>query len=124
MSTTPPLEAQLIDGDILAIVLRGDLDSMSTPEFSRQVQEHLDRGCSKIIIDCRNLGFLSSLGVGALVTLQTRLRRKGGQVKLAALQGMAAQVVRTVRLDKMLDIYGDLEFARRSFYPDEKTASG
>jgi anti-sigma B factor antagonist len=119
MDKTCTFESRVIDGDILAIILRGDLDSASTPEFNQRVQEHLDQGHTRIIIDCRHLGFLSSLGIGALVTLQTRLRRKGGMVKLAALQGTAAEVIRTVRLDKILDIYGDLEFARESFHKDQ-----
>jgi anti-anti-sigma factor len=116
MGTSVPFDAQMIDGDILAIVLRGDLDSTSTPEFERQVQEHLDRGLTKMIIDCRYMGYVSSIGIGALVALQTRLRRKGGEVKLAAIQGNVIQIIRAVRLDKVLDIYGDLEFARESFY--------
>ena len=109
-------ESAVIDGDILSIVLRGSLDSTSTPEFDRLVREHLQAGYSKIIIDCRNLGFISSLGIGSLVALQTRLHRLGGSVKLAAIQGPVMKVLRAVRLDKMLDIYGDLEFARVSFY--------
>jgi hypothetical protein len=44
------------------------------------------------------------------------MRKIGGDIKLAALFGMAADVVRLVGLDKALNIYGDLEFARQSFY--------
>jgi anti-sigma B factor antagonist len=110
-------EARIIDGDILAIVLCGDLDSTSAPEFSRQIQAHLDAGHSKIIIDCRKMGYISSLGIGSLITLQTRLRRRGGEVKLAAVFGPAMEVLRLMRIEKILNIYGDLEFARKSFYP-------
>ena len=115
MSLIKPFEAEVIEGDILTIVLKGDLDSISTPEFDRIVKEHLDAGQSRIIIDCRWLGYLSSLAIGSLVALQTRLRRKGGAVKLAAIQGPVMKIIRTVRLDKLLDIYGDQEFARKSF---------
>jgi anti-anti-sigma factor len=117
MTKNEPFQSQIIDGDILAIVLRGDLDSTSAPEFDRQIQGHLDAGRSKMIIDCRNMGYISSLGIASLVALQTKLKRRGGQVKLAAIFGPAMDVMRLVRLDKMLDIYGDLEFARQSFYP-------
>jgi len=117
MNEYKPFESEIIDGDILAIVLHGDLDSTSTPDFNRQIQAHLDAGLSKIIIDCRHMGFISSLGIGSLVALQTKLRRKGGEVKLAAIFGPVMEVMRLVRLDLMLDMYGDLEFARKSFYP-------
>lgn len=117
MIKNDPFQSEIIDGDILVIVLRGDLDSASAPEFDRQIKAHLDAGRSKIIIDCRNMGYLSSLGIGSLVALQTRLRRRGGEVKLAAIFGPVMDVIRLVRLDQMLDIHGDLEFARKSFYP-------
>jgi len=117
MIENQPFQSETIDGDILTIVLRGDLDSTSAPEFDRQIQGHLDAGRSKMIIDCRNMGYISSLGIASLVALQTKLRRRGGEVKLAAIFGPAMDVMRLVRLDKMLNIYGDLEFARKSFYP-------
>ena len=117
MTKNEPFQSRIIDGDILAIVLGGDLDSTSAPEFDRQIQGHLDAGHSKIIIDCHRMGYISSLGIASLVALQTKLKRRGGEVKLAAIFGPAMEVMRLVRLDKMLDIYGDLEFARKSFYP-------
>ena len=117
MKKYEPFQSEIIDGDILAIILCCDLDSASAPEFDQQIQAHLDAGYSKIIIDCRNLGFISSLGMGSLIVLQTKLRRRGGEVKLAAMFGRAMDVMRLVRLDKMFDIYGDIEFARKSFYP-------
>ena len=117
MSEKELFQASIIDGDILAIVLHGNLDSTSAPEFSRQIQTHLDAGHSKIIIDCRYLGYISSLGIGSLITLQTRVRKRGGEVKLAAVFGPVMEVLRLMRIDKILNIYGDLEFARKSFYP-------
>ena len=118
MNPSPLFKSTVIDGDILTIVLQGNLDSTSTPEFDSVVREHLEAGHSKMIIDCRYLGFVSSLGIGSLVALQTRLRRQGGAVKLAAIQGIVMEVMRAIRLDKVLDIYGDQEFARKSFYED------
>ena len=117
MTKNEPFQTQILDGEILTIILRGDLDSTSAPEFDRQIQGHLDAGRSKMIIDCRDMGYISSLGIASLVALQTKLRRRGGEVKLAAIFGSAMDVMRLVRLDKMLDIYGDIEFARKSFYP-------
>lgn len=49
------------------------------------------------------------------MALQARLRKKGGEVKLAGLYGMAADTIRLVGLDKLLNIYPDMEYARESF---------
>jgi len=123
MKTALSIESQLLDGEILAVVLDGSLNSTTTDQFNQTIQNHLDQGRSKIIIDCRNVEYVSSLGIGSLVSLQARLKRKGGEVKLAALFGVAAEAIRLVGLDKVLNIYGDLEFARRSFYPKNAHAA-
>ena len=109
----------LLRGDILLIVLEGSLNGTTTEEFNRATQNHLDQGRSKIIIDCRRVESISSIGLGSLIALQARLRKKGGEVKLAGLYGLAADTIRLVGLDKLLGIYQDAEVARRAFYPDE-----
>jgi anti-anti-sigma factor len=120
--TALSIETQLLDGEILAVLPHGNLDTTTIDQFNQVIQNHLDQGLTKIIIDCRRVEYVSSLGIGALVTLQARLRKKGGEVKLAALHGMAADAIRIVGLSKLLNIYGDLEFARKSFYPSKPHA--
>jgi anti-sigma B factor antagonist len=117
MNTPLSIETKLVDGEILAVVLGGSLDGTTAAQFNQAIQNHLEQGRTKIIIDCRHVDYISSLGLGSLVALRARLRKKGGEVKLAALYGMAADAIRLVGLHKLLDIYGDLEFARQSFYP-------
>jgi len=117
MNNMLSIKTQLLDDEILGIVLDGSLNSITTEQFTQAVQDHLDQGRTKIIIDCRHVEYISSLGLGSLVALQARLRKKGGEVKLAGLYGLAADTIRLVGLDKLLNMYGDMEFARQSFYP-------
>ena len=117
MRTDLSIETLLLNGDILLIVLEGSLNAATTEEFNRLIQNHLDQGRSKIIIDCRRVEYISSVGLGSLVALQARVRKKGGEVKLAGLYGLAADTIRLVGLDKLLGIYGDMEVAREAFYP-------
>src|SRR5262245_36934799 len=122
MKTGLSIETSLLDGDILLIVLDGSLSATTTEEFNRTIQNHLDQGRSKIIIDCRRVEYISSVGIGSLVALQLRVRRKGGEVKLAGLYGVAADTLKLVGLDKLLGIYLDSEYAREAFNPSsEKT---
>jgi len=118
MKTHLSIETLVLNGGILLIVLDGSLNTITTEEFNRTIQNHLDQGRSKIILDCRRVESISSVGIGSLVALQARVRKKGGEVKLAGLYGLAADTIRLVRLDKLLGIYGDAEVAREAFYPD------
>jgi anti-sigma B factor antagonist len=112
------IETMKIGGDILGIVLDGSLNATTTEEFNQAIKNHLDQGRSKIIIDCRRVEYISSIGLGSLVALQTRLRKKGGEVKLAGVHGLAADTIRLVGLDKLFGIYIDMEYAREAFYPE------
>lgn len=110
------LSSYLIDGDILVIKLRGKLDDQMIHQFNEEIERQFAAGIHKIIVDCAHLGYVSSYGIGALVRAQVKLRRQGGEMKLAAIQSVVADIFRIVRLDKLLDIHGDIEFARESFY--------
>lgn len=110
------ISSYIVDDDILVIKLHGKLDAATSPEFNAEVDKHFQQGKRKIIIDCSHLGYISSFGIGTLVTLQARLRKQGGEVKLTSMQAIVAEVFKIVRLDRLLEMYGDIEFARESFY--------
>jgi len=115
MSTALSIETRLIDGEILAVVLDGTLNITTADRFNQAIQDQLDQQRTKIIVDCRNVEYISSVGLGALVALQARLRKKGGEVKLAGVQGVTAEAIRIVGLDRVLNIYGDLKAAHLAF---------
>lgn len=116
MNCALSLATELLDDEILAVALGGSLNGTTTEQFNQAIQEHLGRGRTKIIIDCRNVQNISSIGIASLVALQARLRLKGGEVKLASVSGVPAEALRIVGLDKFLNIYRDLELARQAFH--------
>ena len=91
------------------------MDGKSLPRFEEAIQKLDDAGTRKCIPDCGHLGFINSIGIGALVALRTRLRKKGREVKLAALQVLIADVTKVVKIDKLLNIDGDTAVALEAF---------
>ena len=116
MSEEAFVNSYVVDDDILVLRLHGKLDQKTAPEFNKEVERHFAEGMRKMIIDCTHLGYVSSYGIGVLVGVQAKLRKQGGEIKLATIQSMVADVFKIVHLDKLLNIYGDIEFARESFY--------
>jgi anti-anti-sigma factor len=57
--------------------------------------------------------------MGILVRLHKRLAQKGGNVKLAAVPGVVAQVIRLVRLDRIFQIFPTVDEALASFHGEE-----
>jgi anti-sigma B factor antagonist len=120
MANSSFIESEEIEGGILVIKLHGKLDSTRTEEFQSEVRKHLESGNKRIILDCSNLGYVSSLGLGSLVALETKLRRQGGAVKLAGVQGNVAEILSLVRLDSVLGIYGDIAYAQEAFQDEQR----
>jgi anti-anti-sigma factor len=112
MSERASFECQTFDGDVLTLRLIGDLDSAAAPEFQSHLQTCRASDYNEILIDCRDLRYISSLGLGAFVALHSRVCRHGGVVKLAGMQEQVGEVFRTTRLDSLFLVYPDVESAK------------
>jgi anti-sigma B factor antagonist len=93
------------DKDIVAVVLAGRLDENNCNYLLDCVGEEILEGRKKLILDCKDLGYISSMGLGRLVQLNARMKKRGGDVKLAAVQGVVAQVLSVVGLNRIFQIY-------------------
>ena len=103
------------DNEILIFHLNGRLDAAECDDLFTVLDGYIDRGHSQLILDCRDLSFISSAGVGALVRIHTRMRKRGGDVRLARVQGIVADVLRLVMLDRLLQLYPSLREAIASY---------
>jgi len=91
--------------DIVAVVLSGQLDANNCDYLLDCVEEEILDGRKKLILDCKHLGYISSLGLGRLVQVHSRMKKKGGDVKLAEVHGAVAQVLGVVGLNRIFQIY-------------------
>lgn len=103
------------DKDVLIIKADGGLNSDNAGEFVSKVEALVDAGLKKIIIDCGKLAFLSSMGMATLMRLHKRMAHSGGNVKVANVHSMIAELLHIARLDKIFQIYPDVNQARLAF---------
>ena len=94
--------------EIMVLELTGNLNAENSEYLMDCVQGHIEDGISRIILDCKELNFISSMGLGTLIRAMTRLKKMGGAVALAGAQGAVADVIRLVHLNRLLNIYGDV----------------
>ena len=106
------------NGDVLVIRLSGNLDTETCDYFFTCLEDEIERGHTKMIIDCRDLEFVSSLGLGMLLRAHARLKKHGGNVKLARVGGAVADLLRMVKLGTILHVYPRVRDAYHSF-PEE-----
>jgi anti-sigma B factor antagonist len=106
-----------VDGEVLVIKADGGLNGETAEKFVRDIEKLVRAGLSKIIVDCSELEYISSFGLGVLVRLHKRMAVEGGDVKIASAHSALLDVIRLARLDRLFDIYPDVPRARLAFRP-------
>jgi anti-sigma B factor antagonist len=91
--------------DILAVVVSGTLDEDNCNYLLKCVEDEILEGRKKLILDCGPLEYISSMGLGMLVRVNARMKKLGGDVKLAAVQSAVAQVMTVVGLNRIFQLY-------------------
>ena len=56
-----------------AVIVRGEIDMATAPQLRDFLNELVDAGSSRIVLDCRELQFLDSSGIGVLIAVRKRL---------------------------------------------------
>jgi len=109
-----------LDRSLLILCADGGLNADTATEFVQQLESLIKSGSKQIIIDCTNLNYISSYGVGMLLRIHKKLARHGGDVKIAAPQSRVLQVLTLLRMGQVFQIYGDVNAARLAFrQPDQ-----
>jgi anti-sigma B factor antagonist len=106
-----------VDNDVLILKADGGLNADTAEQFVREIEQLVDTGLVKIIVDCSGLTYVSSRGLGVLVRLHGRMAKHGGEVKIAGITGLAAQVLAITRLSTLFAMYPDVNRARLAFRP-------
>ena len=90
------------DGELLFVDLQGDLDINSNKEFKEKVNSV--QGVKKIIVNCENLSYIDSTGLGAFVSIYKNLKENGEKLVIKGLKPHIKKIFLITDLDKVFDI--------------------
>jgi anti-sigma B factor antagonist len=110
-----------VQENILIIKADGTLNSQTADQFLESIEKMVGAGLWDIIVDCSELEHLSSYGLGVLVLLHRRMGEGLGAIKIASAKGLIVDVLRLTRLNKLFEIYPDVQSAREAFKKVKKT---
>ena len=83
--------------------------------FRNTVSEVVSAGATHLAVNLGGVSFLDSSGVGSLVRAFSTLKERGGELRVFGATKQVAQVLRMVRLDKVLRLTEDEATALASF---------
>jgi anti-sigma B factor antagonist len=99
------------NGEIVLLPLSGKLEAVDSDYLFSAIENEIHEGRQKLVIDCHGLEYISSVGLGMLLRLQARMKKFGGEVRLARVHGPIVQLLRLVKLDRVFHMYDSVEKA-------------
>ncbi|MFM1832343.1 MAG: hypothetical protein RLZZ461_659 [Planctomycetota bacterium] len=69
----------------------------------------------RILICFENVEHLSSAALGALITVNTKVKARDGQLRLSDIRPQILEVFRITRLDRLFEIHGTADEAMATF---------
>ena len=69
--------ATRVDGHVATVSVRGEIDVATAPQLREALHELVQGGVTSIVLECQDLSFLDSSGIGLLVATRKRLGEGG-----------------------------------------------
>lgn len=105
-----------IDGDIWVVSSKGRLDQTLNPQLEQSLDELLDQGHHRFMIDMSEVTYINSGGLRCLVTAWRKSRDEGGDLILFGLNSRLEEIFSLVGFDRVFQIYPTFDDAEKHSY--------
>ena len=78
--------------DVKVVRIEGELDTGSSPEAQKQLDQMRAQGAKKILLDMAKLDFISSAGLRVLLATAQELKQNGGDLRVCSLNESVKEV--------------------------------
>jgi anti-sigma B factor antagonist len=86
------------------IVARGELDVRCVDELRSKINEAIEAGNNRIVVDLAEVSFIDSLSLSALVGARRRLG-DGGRLAVVAVHEYVRLILQATGLEQVLDVF-------------------
>lgn len=107
-----------VDGEVTRIGFldRNILEEASIQQIGDEVGDLIDASANpKLLLNFENVEHLSSAALGTLITINNKIKAKGGQLRLAQIDAQIYEVFVITKLNKLFQIHDDAAAAMASF---------
>ncbi len=106
----------LRDNERVSIVdLKGYLDAHTAPELENALQQLMTSRKYNIVVNFRDLNYISSAGLGVFMAFIEDVRQKQGDIKLSNMSAKVYNVFDLLGFPILYEIYGDEQEAIKKF---------
>lgn len=91
--------------------IKGSADLAGHDQFQKFIQDVMTNPAKNVVLDIRQLTFVTSLAVGDMIALSKAKKKVGGQVVIAGPSDYVGGVLKAARVSQMIPIYGTVDEA-------------
>jgi len=100
---------------VSVILFEGNLDTSTAPQAQEQIDQIIDGGSTKILINFESLNYISSAGLRVLLFTAKKLKAQSGEIKICGLNDTVQEVFDISGFSSILSVASTEEEALGSF---------
>ena len=104
-------------GDVIIIAPKGFINAHTVKRFDEHLQQLVQGGRYRIVISGRDLQYVASAGLGALMGVIEDVRAQQGDIRLAELNQTVFNIFDILGFTHLYRIFDSVDEAVRSFSP-------
>ncbi len=110
------IERKQIPPDITVLEMSGRIIlGNNSRDVELKLAEILGDHAKKIIFDLGGISMLDSTGVGILVVSQAKIKKEGGELRIAGPAGVVAEILQMTSVDKLVRVFPTVAEAAANF---------
>lgn len=86
------------------VSLGGEIDIYNAPELKQQLNELIQKAQGNITIDCKDLNYVDSTGLGVLISVLKKVKEYDGEIKIKNLKPYIYKIFTITGLDKIFSV--------------------
>lgn len=104
------------NGPVVVVVVKEErLDAHNSDHLKQELSRLFEAGKTKLVVDLKEVRFIDSSGLGALVSGFKNASSRQAGLKLSSLQSQVKSMFELTRLQRVFDIYTTIDEAIEAF---------
>ena len=108
------IRSKVVD-NIAVIYPKGHLDAHNVERFEKEILKLMGNDQVNIVVNCRELNYISSAGMGIIMGYLDEIREKGGDIKLSNVSDRVYEIFDLVGFTEIYEFLDDEQLALDKF---------
>lgn len=106
------------DGCMVVLTLKGTIETTNASGLEDTLERIINDECYRIVVDLGAVTYISSAGWGIFISEIKRIRRNGGDIKLAGMTPEVREVFELLEFNSILKPFDDRKSAIDDFHAE------